>query len=398
MSKFAAFGDYIRELRDRADLGLREAARQLGISASYLSRLEAGEFPPPAGPKLNRMAALYKADLTKLMELAKDRAHDMIAANVNVAPFVQAFYRLAQDQTPEMQQQMLEGAIGALDLTEEQRRAVIDQLKAAMSRGLGKDLPRRAKGDDGLFAFDIAPRVLSKAYIEAFAARMLTQIFGSEIPVPVPIETIVRKLGPEVILIIDGEIGGARLRGGAPAVLGLSRWSRDGERRELVIHADLFETPSIATRRRGNFTMAHELFHCLEHLPLVQNRNAESAFKRNGAFVSLAPQLIAKAWFDQKRKKRQLSTSEDWREWQANAFAAAILMPAASVHTAYEQFAAMNAFDSEDFASVEEFADVIARASFENEFGHTTSLTETFDVNPQAMAIRLISLGLVSIA
>src|SRR4051794_8446736 len=113
MKESTTFGNYLRSLRDKANLGLREASRQLDISSSYLSRLEAGEYPPPSGEKLHRIAKLYKADIEEMMRLAKGRAHEMMAADADVAPAVQAFYRLAQDQTPEMQEQMLKGAIEA---------------------------------------------------------------------------------------------------------------------------------------------------------------------------------------------------------------------------------------------------------------------------------------------
>lgn len=396
MAKSTTFGDYIRTLRDEANLGLREASRLLNISSSYLSRLEAGDYPPPSGEALIRIAQLYGADKEEILRLAQSRAHEMMAADADVAPAVQAFYRLAQDQTPEMQEQMLKGAIGALNLSDDQKQMLVDKLKAALSRGHGRDLPRRAKGDDGLFAFDIAPRILSKQYIENFAERVLKVVFGAEIPIPVPIETVVRKLAPDVVLIVDGEIEGGRLEGGAPAVLGLSRWSRDGERRELVIHEDLFDSSRTSTRRRANFTMAHELFHCLEHLSLVQDRNGEGAFKRDVVYVTLAPELLSLPWFERKRKQRKLSTNEDWREWQANAFGGALLMPAASVRTAFTQLVGRPTVQVEEKSMVGEIADEMARTSFEDEFGETTSLIERFDVNPQAMAIRLMALGLVS--
>jgi transcriptional regulator with XRE-family HTH domain len=149
MPDYTAFRDYIRKERDRADLGLREAARALGISASYLSRLEAGELKPPSGAVLLRLARLYRSDINRILDKAKSREHEVMAADPRTGPVVQAFYRLAQDQTPEMQERMLKGAIDALDLPEEQKEQLVGQLRAALSRTRGKDLPRRASGDDG---------------------------------------------------------------------------------------------------------------------------------------------------------------------------------------------------------------------------------------------------------
>jgi transcriptional regulator with XRE-family HTH domain len=395
MKEPTAFGDYIRSLRDKSNLGLREASRHLNISSSYLSRLEAGDYPPPSGEKLRRIAQLYNADLEKLMTLAAGRAHEMIAADKDVAPAVQQFYRLAQDQSPEMQEKMLKGAIDALDISQEVKEKLIDQLRAALSRNLGKDLPRRASGDDGIFAFDIAPRILSGVQIANLAKLVLKQVFGLEIPIPIPVETIVRKLGPEIVLIVDGDIEGGSLRDGGPAVLGLSRWSRDGRRRELVIHEELFEADGKSARRRANFTLGHELFHCLEHLPLVQRRTRETVLRRGGAFVSLAPELLSQPWFKRKGGPRRLHTREDWREWQANTFAAALLMPANLVATAFEELTGTPKLVV-DADKVAESADAIARGNWIDDLDEETSLVDRFDVNPQAMAIRLMSLGLVT--
>ena len=79
---------------------------------------------------------------------------------------MQHFYRLAQDQTPDTQERMLEGAINALDLPANEKLKLLENLKAALSRSQGKDFPRRARGDDGLFAYDVKPRYLSRVQIE----------------------------------------------------------------------------------------------------------------------------------------------------------------------------------------------------------------------------------------
>lgn len=42
----ATFGPALRQARERAGLGLREAARDIGLSSGYLANLEAGERCP----------------------------------------------------------------------------------------------------------------------------------------------------------------------------------------------------------------------------------------------------------------------------------------------------------------------------------------------------------------
>lgn len=394
MTKPTTFGDYIREERNRADLGLREASRALEISASYLSRLEADEFKPPSGTLLLRMAQVYRSDIKKLMDFAKSRQGEIMAADEGVAPAVQAFYRVAHDQPPAMQEAMLKGALEALDMPEPQKQEILSQLRGMLSRAHGSDLPRRASGNDGLFAFDIAPRYLSRKSIRMIARVVLQKVFGCEIPIPVPLETIIRKLDNDIVLVVHDEIEGGRLRDGSPAVLGMSRWSRDGRRRELVIHEELFEASEPSARRRANFTFAHELFHCIEHLPLVQERNPKAVLARKVGYVTLAPELTNKRWYDHAKGPRKLSTREDWREWQANTFAAELLMPADSVTEAFEELFGAQQLELES-GSLSETADQIARAQATDNFGNPTSLVDRFDVNPQAMAIRLISLGMV---
>ena len=395
MAENTTFGDFIRAERDRAGLGLREASRALGISPSYLSRLEADEFKPPSGTLLLRMAQVYRSDIKKLMDLAKNRQGEVMAADEGVAPAVQAFYRIAHDQSPEVQEAMLKGALEALQMSEEQKGKILDQLRAMMSRAKGKDLPRRAAADDGLFAFDIAPRYLSRQDVRDLAKVALRKVFGGEIPIPVPIETVVQKVDRDIVFIVHDEIDGGRLRDGSPAVLGMSRWSRDGRRRELVVHEELFDSSFASARRRANFTIAHELFHCIEHLPLVQFRNPQLSFARQVGYVTLAPELTGKRWYERPRTPKKLWSREDWREWQANTFASELLMPGESVMEAFEELIGVDRLVVENGTNVYQRADEAARAVSVDDLGIPISLVERFDVNPQAMAIRLVSLGLV---
>lgn len=395
MSSGTTFGEFVRRARNRANLGLREAARQLEISASYLSRIEAGELRAPSGAVLHRLATLYRLDVKLLLDSAKARENEMIAADFETAPYVQAFYRLAHDQSPDVQKRMIEGAIDALDMSDDQKKILLEQFRAALSRSHGDDLPRRALGRDDLFALDVKPRHLSRIQIRQLAQRVLAAVFGANPPLPIPIEEVVQKYDPNIVLVVREETEGGRLRDGSPAVLGCSRWSRDGLRRELVVHEELFEATTAVTHRRANFTLAHELFHCIEHLLLVQQSHDSNALPRKLAFASLSPQLTQEPWYSRKPPRRTLFSAEDWREWQANQFAAELLMPADMVTDLFEDFFGMVSQRTEA-SSVYELADVLARASLMSISGEQRSLVDTFDVNPQAMAIRLVSLGLVT--
>jgi HTH-type transcriptional regulator, competence development regulator len=42
------FGEFVRREREAKEIGLREMAKLIGVSPTYLSKVERDEFPPPA--------------------------------------------------------------------------------------------------------------------------------------------------------------------------------------------------------------------------------------------------------------------------------------------------------------------------------------------------------------
>ena len=69
------FGKRIRELReakmkDDASFSLRKFAERVGISATFLSRVETGEFDPPKADKIIKMAELLGVNQDELLALA----------------------------------------------------------------------------------------------------------------------------------------------------------------------------------------------------------------------------------------------------------------------------------------------------------------------------------------
>jgi transcriptional regulator with XRE-family HTH domain len=61
------FGEHLRALREAKGLGLREAAEKLGVSATYVSRIETGKEPTPTEERIRGMAELYGVDFDALM-------------------------------------------------------------------------------------------------------------------------------------------------------------------------------------------------------------------------------------------------------------------------------------------------------------------------------------------
>jgi transcriptional regulator with XRE-family HTH domain len=64
------FGAYIRRGREEKDLGLREMAKMIGVSPTYLSKVERDEFPPPAEDKVKAIAKIIECDADDLLARA----------------------------------------------------------------------------------------------------------------------------------------------------------------------------------------------------------------------------------------------------------------------------------------------------------------------------------------
>ena len=58
------FGAFIRREREAKEDGLREMAKKIGVSPTYLSKVERDEFPPPAEDKVGRSPRSSSATLT----------------------------------------------------------------------------------------------------------------------------------------------------------------------------------------------------------------------------------------------------------------------------------------------------------------------------------------------
>jgi HTH-type transcriptional regulator, competence development regulator len=71
------FGATIRALRERRRIGLRQFARTIGVSATYLSKIERGEMPPPAEDRVKEIARLLGQDPDELLALAGKVASDL---------------------------------------------------------------------------------------------------------------------------------------------------------------------------------------------------------------------------------------------------------------------------------------------------------------------------------
>src|SRR5436190_3990727 len=64
------FGAFIRREREAKEIGLREMAKMIGVSPTYLSKVERDEFPPPAEDKVKAIARIVECDADDLLARA----------------------------------------------------------------------------------------------------------------------------------------------------------------------------------------------------------------------------------------------------------------------------------------------------------------------------------------
>jgi transcriptional regulator with XRE-family HTH domain len=71
------FGEFVRRERERKGIGLREMAKMIGISPTYLSMVERDVLAPPAEDKIKAIAQVIGCDVDELLGLADRVASDL---------------------------------------------------------------------------------------------------------------------------------------------------------------------------------------------------------------------------------------------------------------------------------------------------------------------------------
>jgi transcriptional regulator with XRE-family HTH domain len=387
------FGKFVKDKRLRSHISLREAARRLDVSAAYLSRVENGE-EKVSGLLIARMAQLYEETIERLTLLAdssETRSAAAFGQSLKNKPELRALYRLGNQYDAATIDEMLRRFLreqGVTNETEIEQR--IAQLKL--------ELPRLSKGADNLLAAEVRPRCLSKVAVAQMAYAFLARhgLDPTSYAPPTEVEMLV-EMEPDVDYRVDDLKCTDR---GQPAVLGLSCWGLDG-RRQIVVSSALADSWRKTDVHRFNFTLGHELFHALEHLPrtTVSALNRLAAIEDDLVFVEVlrpcrsTAERAVNAWV-KNGAARRLLTHEDWREWQANTFAAALLMPEWAVVPEFEVRVGAPFITAPD-GKVKQAALSVAGEALLGSTVYEESLADKFAVSRQAMAIRLIDLGLI---
>jgi transcriptional regulator with XRE-family HTH domain len=71
------FGAFIRRQRETREIGLREMAKMIGVSATYLSKVERDEIPPPTEAKVKAIARIIECDADELLARAGRLSSDL---------------------------------------------------------------------------------------------------------------------------------------------------------------------------------------------------------------------------------------------------------------------------------------------------------------------------------
>src|SRR5438105_5950793 len=75
-----SFGERLRQLRLARGITLRQCAARIGVSPTYLSRVETGDLAPPTEGKIRAIAAVLAADEAELLAHAERVPSDALVA------------------------------------------------------------------------------------------------------------------------------------------------------------------------------------------------------------------------------------------------------------------------------------------------------------------------------
>jgi len=65
-----SFSEYLKSLRERQRMSLREAGKASGVSNAYIAQIERGDRPPPSPDILRKLARAYGVTVQELLEKA----------------------------------------------------------------------------------------------------------------------------------------------------------------------------------------------------------------------------------------------------------------------------------------------------------------------------------------
>lgn len=95
------FGAFIRREREEREIGLREMAKMIGVSPTYMSKVERDEFSPPTEDKVRSIARILECDPDELLAMAGRMPSDLAEIIKRQPVEMSALLRTASGLSPE---------------------------------------------------------------------------------------------------------------------------------------------------------------------------------------------------------------------------------------------------------------------------------------------------------
>ena len=95
------FGEHIRTWREERGVGLRRFAKAIGVSPTFVSKMERSLGPLPGEATIRKMAVYFGMNPDELLALADKVASDVLAIIIKepvYAHFLRAHAHLTKDQ------------------------------------------------------------------------------------------------------------------------------------------------------------------------------------------------------------------------------------------------------------------------------------------------------------
>jgi len=95
------FGEHIRHWREERGVGLRRFAKAIGVSPTFISKMERGLGPLPGEATIRKMAVYFGKNPDELLAMADKVAADVLAIIIKepaYARFLRAHAHLTKDR------------------------------------------------------------------------------------------------------------------------------------------------------------------------------------------------------------------------------------------------------------------------------------------------------------
>ena len=288
--KKESYGELTRRIREEKEYGLREFAKLVGVSATYVSQVERGELPPPAEERVVKTAELLGLDKDELLALAGRVAFRSRRDHPREAKGRRRFI--------EAREKNVCGGTRSIKQATEQEREEIEL-------GPGH---RRIRGRRMQVPFKSADEIEAEAPTTAqWYAHEKRQV----ITPPVPIEKLIIVLGlHQEIHDLYKFLGVDQPNSGD--LLGALCFAT----RTIHVHQGIDPEDCPWLEGRFNFTLGHEVGHWVLHRDEFIARTQQQSL-----FASAAAQAVIC-----RRSEKTLPI-----EVQANRFASCLLLPRALV-------------------------------------------------------------------